>query len=175
MGIWRRGNLYDSLVNETVAAVKHLLAGQAPIRKVYDPVVIEKNLLERLLEACDQQARMLKDYDRAAVDVDKLLAVFLDYDAHPWRRDAEIIEKWLPEHPRPDTKPRCVVRWGNSFLRHSHGPLQHHFWDIGGDDYQTRVLALLALSQAPPHPRLMYLGIEGCKKDWQEEDERRQR
>jgi|SRR5579859_4423315 len=83
--------------------------------------------------------------------VERLLWVMLNPDGngHYWRAQAEIITDYMPPHPRPETRPTCVVRFGKSFLRHSCGPRQGHFWDIYGDDYQSPELALLALASAP--------------------------
>lgn len=117
------------------------------------------------------RAAVTAERERAAagpmkpVDFGKFAELVLDYDNHPWRREAEIIPAYMPPFPQPSTRPRCVVRWRHSFLRHSRGPLQHHSWDIYGDDYLTPELALLALSQAPPHPRLMALGVSESAKD----------
>lgn len=71
-----------------------------------------------------------------------------------WRREAEIIVRYIPPYAGPDTPSRCVVRYGNHFLRHSAGPLQGHFWDSYGDDYLRPELALIALLQAEPPPSL---------------------
>jgi hypothetical protein len=87
--------------------------------------------------------------------VERLLAAFL-YDSFGnrdrWRKFAEIVPDYLPPHARPDTKPRCVVRYGDSFLRYSKGPLQGFGWDTYGDDMQSTELALMALLQAPVPP-----------------------
>jgi len=73
-----------------------------------------------------------------------------------WRKDAVIIEDYMPPYPRPDTRPAVVIRHGSGghqwFLRYSRGPRQGHFWDNYGEDYLNRELAELALSQAPPPP-----------------------
>jgi len=90
--------------------------------------------------------------DASAINVAELLKLLLQLDhfSGAWRSKAEIIPKYMPPYPRPDTKPRCVVKLGDNFLRHSKGPLQHHFWDMYGDDYLTPELAVVALMQADP-------------------------
>jgi hypothetical protein len=95
--------------------------------------------------------------------VSGLLEVFLDVEAHPWRRDAEVIVGYMPPYPHPDTKPTTVVCWHGSFLRYSHGPRQGYFWDLYGDDMYSEELAWLALSKAPPHPRVLYAGVKAVK------------
>ena len=44
------------------------------------------------------------------------------------------------------------VRHGDWALIQSHGPLQGHIWDVGGDDYHSLELAFLAVATAPPPP-----------------------
>lgn len=73
-------------------------------------------------------------------------------NVNQWWSLAEIIPNWMPPHPLKDTQPKCVVKCGDSFLRHSKGPLQGHSWDMYGDDYLNPELALIALSQAPVPP-----------------------
>lgn len=75
---------------------------------------------------------------------------------HGWRDDCEIIEGYMPPHPTNDTRAKAfVVRYKptGQFLRYSRGPKQGHGWDVYGDDYQTRDLAITAINTAPP-PRL---------------------
>lgn len=90
--------------------------------------------------------------------VEGLLDEFLD-DASGnrdvWRQNATIIPDYMPPHPRPGTNPRCVVEYEGSFLRHSLGPRQGHFWDMYGDDYHNPSLAFIALLQAPIPPKLI--------------------
>ncbi len=91
---------------------------------------------------------------RMAVDVQRLVGLLLD---QPWHGECEVIPDYMPPNPRPDTRPRVVVRHNNgtehpAFLRHSCGPKQGFFWDIYGDDMQETELAILALSKAP-YPR----------------------
>lgn len=83
-------------------------------------------------------------------DMQKLLNVLLGIEPHTsnWRPQAEIIPKYVAGPT--DSTPRCVVRFGHSFLRHSKGPRQGHFWDVYGDDYLTPELALIALMEAEP-------------------------
>jgi hypothetical protein len=72
-------------------------------------------------------------------------------DQSNWRLNAEIIVGYRLPHAKPDDATLgCVVRYGESFLRHSAGPLQGHFWDCYGDDYLRPGLALRALMQAQP-------------------------
>lgn len=72
-----------------------------------------------------------------------------------WMWDAEIVPGYMPPYPSKNTRPSCIVRYGDSFLRHSCGPRQGHFWDVYGDDYLTPSLALLALVEAPVPPRAL--------------------
>ena len=82
-----------------------------------------------------------------------------------WRRFATIEPVYVP-YPEPNVRPKCVVRFGTKdFLRHSAGPRQHHFWDMYGDDYLSPELALLALVQAPPPPRVLAVGIKQALMD----------
>jgi hypothetical protein len=94
--------------------------------------------------------------------VEGLLEVLFD-DAYGgrdiWRKQAEIIVGYMPKFPSPNTRPTCVVKFPalpgtnyDSFLRHSKGPRQGHFWDIYGDDYLRPELALIALLEAPIPP-----------------------
>lgn len=90
--------------------------------------------------------------------VDALLVAMLD-DHHGnrdvWRQHAEILVDYVPPFRVNDADPKCVVRYGNSFLRYSRGPGQGHFWDMYGEDYLTPSLALMALLQAPVPPSLL--------------------
>ena len=69
-----------------------------------------------------------------------------------WHKDCDIIPKYMPPHPLPNTKPKVVVysEIGNCFLRHSQGPLQGYYWDVYPDDMMFIEWAIIALSQAPP-------------------------
>lgn len=92
--------------------------------------------------------------DPALFNMDRLVQTLLDNDAGCricWRNDCEIIPAYMPRFPDKATRPRVVVRYipRDSFLRHSAGPRQGHFWDCYGDDYLTPELALLALMEAP--------------------------
>lgn len=71
------------------------------------------------------------------------------FDERNWRMYAEIIPAYMPPHPRPDTRPACVVKLGSAFLRHSAGHVQGYFWDIYGDNFDKPEWALLALLRAP--------------------------
>ncbi len=82
---------------------------------------------------------------------DEMVRLLLD---QPWHDMCEIIPDYMPPHPRPETRPRVVVRCNNhpehpAYLRHSKGPKQGFGWDSYGDDMQTVELAFIALSQAP--------------------------
>lgn len=88
--------------------------------------------------------------DQSLFTVERLLKTFLNSDTDVnWRQLATIIPNYMPPYPDSRTRPRCVVKCGDSFLRHSAGPRQEHFWDCYGDDYLTPELALLALMEAP--------------------------
>ena len=81
-----------------------------------------------------------------AVDVRKLVNLML---TQLWQHECEIITDYMPPYPRPDTQPTCVIRYGERFLRYSNGPLQGFFWDVYGDDFHSRELALIALAHCP--------------------------
>ncbi|MGH2607546.1 MAG: hypothetical protein ACRDHF_00535 [Tepidiformaceae bacterium] len=69
-------------------------------------------------------------------------------------REVEIIQDYLPPYPRSDTRPIVAIRHkpcGN-FLRYSRGPRTGTFWDVYGDDFLTRELALVEVAKAPPCP-----------------------
>jgi hypothetical protein len=86
--------------------------------------------------------------------IERLIELLLDTTDFrcAWRSKVEIIANYLPPHADAKTAPRCVVRLGESFLRHSKGPSQGYGWDIYGDDFLYPELALLALYNAePPH------------------------
>lgn len=90
--------------------------------------------------------------------VERLLAVLFDDMAgnvNVWRQTATIILAYMPPYPTKDTRPRCVVECNGSFLRHSAGPRQRHFWDLYGDDYISPELALVGLLEAPIPPSLI--------------------
>ncbi len=74
-----------------------------------------------------------------------------------WHRQCEVVEGYLPPYPTAGTRPKTVVRYINnsgqtSYLRYSQGPLADPLWDVYGDDFQTRALAVVALSRAPSPP-----------------------
>jgi hypothetical protein len=90
------------------------------------------------------------------INLKRLIDYLTPFD---WQRDCEIIPAYMPPFPRADTRPRCVIRWrgedgSDTFLRHSAGPMQGHFWDNYGDDYNNPELAIMALYQAPPPSRV---------------------
>ena len=85
--------------------------------------------------------------DPALFNMERLVEALLgSANGIGWRRDAEIVTG------PTDRRPRVMVRCGRSFLRYSAGPRQGYFWDVGGDDFQTAELALLAIcrAEAPP-------------------------
>lgn len=88
--------------------------------------------------------------------IERLLATLLNDDESGgpdrWRKFAEIVPDYMPPFPRPDTRPRVVVRYQENFLRYSKGPKQGFDWDVYGDDFLTTELALVALLQAPVPP-----------------------
>ena len=91
--------------------------------------------------------------DPALFTVEAILADMLD-DQHgnrdAWRKHATIDVGYMPPYASSDSKPKCVVRFGEEFLRHSRGPRQGYFWDrLGPDNFLRPSLALMALMQAP--------------------------
>jgi hypothetical protein len=105
------------------------------------------------------QAKMATRQDPLQFDVEKLIAVMLS--AH-WMHECVIHPAYMPPFPREDTRPTCKVSWtepdgGSHWLRHSAGPMQGYFWDVYGDDFLRPELALLAVSQAPPPPRIDFV------------------
>ncbi len=93
--------------------------------------------------------------DPKLFSVERLLSTMLNTsygNLNRWWVLVEIVPDYMPPYPREDTRPKVVVKCGNSFLRYSAGPKQGHFWDMYGDDYQTPELALLAILQAPIPP-----------------------
>lgn len=102
-------------------------------------------------------AKMAIRQDPAQFDMDKLVKLLL---TQHWMHECQIIPKYMPNFPREDTQPTCVVRYyyadqeDHSFLRYSNGPLQGYFWDVYGDDFHSPELALLAISQAPAPTRV---------------------
>ena len=69
-----------------------------------------------------------------------------------WRKLAQIVPDFMPRFPDKHTRPTCVVKLGDSYLRYSKGPRQGYFWDMYGDDFLSPSIALLALSRAPVPP-----------------------
>lgn len=97
--------------------------------------------------------------------VERLLAAMFDTafgNRNPWWVLAEIVPAYMPPYLNEWTRPKCVVRCGESFLRYSVGPQQGYFWDGYGDDFHTPELALLALREAPIPPGLI------SRKAWTE-------
>lgn len=101
--------------------------------------------------------KMAVRQDPSQFDMDKLVRLLL---TQHWMHECQIITDWMPNFPRPDTQPKCVVRYyyeganDDTFLRYSKGPLQGYFWDVYGEDFHSPELALLALSQAPAPPQI---------------------
>jgi len=93
--------------------------------------------------------------DHKLFTAEALLQYLLDNqhgNLNKWLELVEIVYK-------PECYPQCTVRCktptGNTYLRHSAGPKQGHFWDVYGDDYQKPVIALMAVLQAPVPPSLL--------------------
>jgi hypothetical protein len=96
--------------------------------------------------------------DPSLFTVERLLnAMFDDVrgNVDAWRKRAEIIPNHMPPYPHEDTRPACVVRLEESFLRYSAGPRQGYIWDMYGDDMISPEMALLALLRAPVPPWLV--------------------
>lgn len=90
--------------------------------------------------------------DASKLDTQKLVNLLL---TQVWQHQCQIIPDFMPNFPRADTQPTCVIRHragenDHQFLRYSNGPLQGFFWDLYGDDFHSPELALIALSQCPP-------------------------
>lgn len=89
--------------------------------------------------------------DASKLDAQRLVNLLL---TQVWQHQCQIITDYMPNFPRPDTKPTCVIRHchgeSHQFLRYSNGPLQGFFWDIYGDDFHSPEVAIIALSQCPP-------------------------
>lgn len=87
------------------------------------------------------------------VEIEQLLSACGGEYWYQWRNDCELIPNYMPPFPRPSTAPIMVIRHGESFLRHSHGPRQGWFWDCYGDDMCNVGLAIIALMECPPPPK----------------------
>ena len=96
--------------------------------------------------------------DHSKFNTSRLVDLMLGYT---WQHQAEIVPDYMPPNPRDDTRPKCVVKFVDRFLRFSHGPLQGYSWDLYGDDFHSPELALLALSQAPPPPSVSAIPTHG--------------
>ncbi len=97
--------------------------------------------------------------DPAQFDTAKLVNLML---SQHWMHKCKIDTAYMPPHPHKDTRPTCQVHYtykdgSVTGLRYSAGPLQGYFWDIYGEDFHSPELALLALSQAPPPPRVEHV------------------
>ncbi len=100
---------------------------------------------EQSLEGYESHVEVLKRENGALVEL------LLD---QPWHKKCDIVPNYMPPFPSKDTRPTMQVRYNDGteyppFLRYSQGPKQGFFWDIYGDDMQTKALAILALSKAP--------------------------
>lgn len=94
------------------------------------------------------------DLDISVLNLGELVETLFDLNDHPWRASVEIIPKYMPPNPRPNTKPSCVVKFTDNFkneyfLRYSKGPGMGCFWDVYGDDFLSPELAFRAILQAP--------------------------
>lgn len=110
-----------------------------------------KPRLDAAREQWEYQRKMAHRMDYLQFDMKRLVNLLL---TEHWKHHCQIIPDWMPNFPKSDTQPKCVVRYYNpenetqQFLRHSRGPLQGYFWDVYGDDFDDLTLALVALSQA---------------------------
>lgn len=93
----------------------------------------------------------------AGLDIKGVVDAFFEHNPLDWRVRAEIIPNYIPPYPRPETKPRVVVKCGDSFLRYSAGPRQGFFWDVYGDDMMSVGLAFRALLEAPCPSNLWFV------------------
>jgi hypothetical protein len=89
-------------------------------------------------------------------NVDRLIKDLLNFE---WQRNCDIVPDYRPPYDKGEGFAKCVVRYRYStgheiFLRYSQGPRQGYFWDVYGSDMHRPELALVALSQAPPPPRV---------------------
>lgn len=90
--------------------------------------------------------------DPSIFTVESLLNTFLDDqfgNRDAWRKFASI-----EQFSDSDKKLIWIVRFGQSFLRYSKGPLQGFCWDIYPDDFLRPALAFKALLEAPVPPTL---------------------
>jgi hypothetical protein len=110
------------------------------------------------------QERMAIRMDASQFEPQKLVNSLL---THHWMHECKIIPDYMPPFPGNDTRPTCVICYEyrncepdahptskQTFLRYSKGPAQGYFWDNYGDDFHRPELALVALSQAAPPPRI---------------------
>lgn len=96
--------------------------------------------------------------DQKLIDATKLVQYILDTRSgnhHAWWELVEIVPEYRPPHAAATDSPRCVVKYGQMFLRWSCGPIQGYFWDIYGDDFKHAEWALLGLMDAPVPPGLL--------------------
>jgi hypothetical protein len=93
--------------------------------------------------------------DPSLFTVERILAAMFDDmsgNRDSWRKFAQIVPDFMPRFPDTLTRPTCVVKLGDSYLRYSKGPRQGYFWDMYGDDMLSPENALLALLRAPVPP-----------------------
>lgn len=110
-------------------------------------------------------------YVKVAVEctVEDIVTSLLGYR---WQHEAEIISEYLPPNPRGNTRPKCVVKHGSHFLRHSRGPGTGTFWDVYGDDFLCPALALVELSKVCPPPGVSAIPTYGDPyRQWPHEGE----
>lgn len=102
------------------------------------------------------QKRMAIRMDPSKFDPTKLVNCLL---SHHWMHECEIDPAYMPPYPDAATRPTCQIHYvykdgSRTGLRYSKGPAQGFFWDVYGDDFHSPELALVALSQASPPPRI---------------------
>lgn len=93
--------------------------------------------------------------DPSLYSLERLVGTMLNdrYGGHnAWRRLVTINPAYVSPFAPAGTTPKCVVQFGDVFLRHSRGPNPESSWDVYGDDFLNPELALLALCQAPVPP-----------------------
>lgn len=102
------------------------------------------------------QKRMAVRQDASRFDTQRIVNLLL---TQHWMHECKIIPDYMPPYPGKDTCPTCQIHYvykdgSDTGLRYSKGPLQGYSWDVYGDDFHSPELALVALSQAPPPPRI---------------------
>jgi hypothetical protein len=105
------------------------------------------------------KAKIAVRQDPAQFDMKRLVGALL---GHVWQHECKIIPDYMPPYPRADTRPTCQVHYyykDGTYcgLRYSRGPRQGWGWDSYGDDLHSPELALIAISEAPPPPRVDFI------------------